>query len=47
MNEKDYCETCNLYTMQNRGKETNEQGNVEEVWNCPVCESYKTNNTSK
>lgn len=38
MNEPDYCERCNLYTMQKQEPEPDE---TEDVWYCPVCDQFK------
>lgn len=38
MNEPDYCERCNLYTMQKQDPEPDE---TEEVRYCPVCDQFK------
>lgn len=38
MNEPDYCERCNLYTMQKQDPEPDE---TEEVRYCPACDQFK------
>lgn len=38
MNEPDYCERCDLYTMQKQEPEPDE---TEDVWYCPVCDQFK------
>lgn len=38
MNEPDYCERCNLYTMQKQEPEPHE---TKDVWCCPVCDQFK------
>ncbi|MGH1811305.1 hypothetical protein ABE893_11195 [Enterococcus entomosocium] len=38
MNEPDYCERCNFYTMQ---KQESEPDETEDVWYCPVCDQFK------
>ncbi|VFA67119.1 Uncharacterised protein [Enterococcus saccharolyticus] len=38
MNEPDYCERCDLYTMQKQDPEPDEN---EEVWYCPMCDQFK------
>lgn len=38
MNEPDYCERCNLYTMQKQEPEPDE---TEDVWYCPICDQFE------
>ncbi|MBK0038349.1 MULTISPECIES: hypothetical protein [unclassified Enterococcus] len=38
MNEPDYCERCNLYTMVKQDPEPDE---TECVWYCPVCDQFE------
>lgn len=38
MNEPDYCERCDLYTMQ---KQESEPDETEDVWYCPVCDQFE------
>lgn len=38
MNEPDYCERCDLYTMQKQEPEPDE---TEDVWYCPVCDQFE------
>lgn len=38
MNEPNYCERCNLYTMVKHEPEPDE---TEDVWYCPVCDQFK------
>lgn len=38
MNEPDYCEQCNLYTMVKQDPEPDE---TECVWYCPVCDQFE------
>lgn len=38
MNEPNYCERCNLYTMVKHEPEPYE---TEDVWYCPVCDQIK------
>lgn len=43
MSEKEYCERCDLYTMQLQNPEPDEidPDNTCEVWYCPVCEAWE------
>lgn len=43
MNEPDYCDQCNLYTMQKQDPEPDE---TEDVWYCPMCNQFKVINTT-
>lgn len=38
MSEPDYCERCNLYTMQKQEPEPDE---TEDVWYCPICDQFE------
>ena len=38
MNEPDYCERCDLYTMQ---KQESEPEDTCEFWYCPVCDTFE------
>jgi len=38
MNEPDYCERCDLYTMQ---KQEPEPEDTCETWYCPVCDTFE------
>lgn len=38
MNEPDYCEQCDLYTMQ---KQESEPEDTCEFWYCPVCDTFE------
>lgn len=38
MNEPDYCERCDFYTMQKQEPEPDE---TEDVWYCPVCDQFE------
>ena len=38
MNEPDYCERCDLYTMQ---KQESEPEDTCEFWYCPACDTFE------
>ncbi|NCE17431.1 hypothetical protein GV845_14725 [Enterococcus gallinarum] len=43
MNEPDYCERCDLYTMQKQEPEPDE---TEDVWYCPICDQFEVRDNS-
>ena len=38
MTDKDYCERCDLYTMQLQENESDDTG---DLWYCPICETWE------